>query len=964
LSRIVLTTPPIPPIFPIFEIKTTPLKSLRILLPLCLFFIVGQAQTPYWQQQVTYNITVSLNDSTNELDGWVQMVYQNNSPDTLRYIWFHLWPNGYKNDRTAYTDQSLEQGDTRFYFSAPAQRGYINRLDFRVNGAPTALRDHPRHQDIAQLLLAEPLPPGGSLRISTPFHVQLPERFSRTGYLGDAFCISDWYPQPAVYDAKGWRPMPYTDRGDLYAEWGDYTVAISLPKNYIVAATGLLETKSLADAPPSPSTAPTPKMPVKKSTAFLPGKPKPNPFPPSDRQQQTWVFKATHVPGFAWVADKRWVMKSDQVVLPSGRTIVLQAYTIKEQPAEAGAALTCLKSCFDKLPASLGDYPYPVYTVVETGQDKTGEKVFPGLVCMERINGSAPVSQQLSTTLTRQWFAQTRGGNLQQQPWLGNGLSRYYQHRYQPIPAQSIPHGLAKKWPGDWDRLLLATVTALRKDQPIATPADSLTHFNYPLITSTKAAQWLQQLADTLGQPVFDSAMTRFFQEWTGKHPYPDNLRAVLEKVSGKNLQSHFERLTQPGSPEPVVKRKLKLTGFFNLRETDRYQYISIAPAAGYNFYDKLMPGILVHNYSLPLPRLRFLAAPLYSPTSKNWGGIATLNYTLLQGHRGQQWEIGINGARFTADSFVDSTNTTNFQGIDKLVPTLRFTFAKPHAKSTLTRYLQWKTFFINETGLRFTRDTIRQIDIITYPRRSRYLNQLSFGMEERRALYPWDLLLVAEQGEGFVRTSLTGNYFFNYAKGGGLNLRFFAGKFFYTGDNTFIERFATERYHLNMTGPKGDEDYTYSNYFYGRNEFDRAPSQQIMIRDGAFKVRTDLLSSKVGKTDNWLTAINLTSTLPKAINPLSILPFDIPLQVFVDIGTYADAWEKDAPTSRVLYDAGLQLSLFRNTVTVYMPLLYSKVYKEYFQSVITEKRFVRNLSFSIDFQRFRSDKLTPQFFY
>ena len=193
------------------------------------------------------------------------------------------------------------------------------------------------------------------------------------------------------------------------------------------------------------------------------------------------------------------------------------------------------------------------------------------------------------------------------------------------------------------------------------------------------------------------------------------------------------------------------------------------------------------------------------------------------------------------------------------------------------------------------------------------------------------------------------------------MNVRLFAGKFFYLGDKTFIKQFETDRYHLNMTGPKGNEDYTYSNYFVGRNEFEKFSSQQIMIRDGGFKVRTDYLSNKIGRTDDWLVAANFTSTIPNVINPLAILPFKLPLKIFVDIGTYAEAWKKNAATGRFVYDAGLQLSLFKNTVNIYVPLLYSKEYKDYFKSTITEKRFLKNIAFSIDLQNISLKKLVPQ---
>ena len=128
----------------------------RILLLTILFYCqlqtancqpIGKAQ-PYWQQQVNYKIDVTLNDVDNTLDGFVKMDYYNNSPDTLRFIWIHLWPNAFKNDRTAFTDQTLENGSTAFYFSNADKRGYINRLDFKVNGEVAKTEDHPQHQEI------------------------------------------------------------------------------------------------------------------------------------------------------------------------------------------------------------------------------------------------------------------------------------------------------------------------------------------------------------------------------------------------------------------------------------------------------------------------------------------------------------------------------------------------------------------------------------------------------------------------------------------------------------------------------------------------------------------------------------------------------------------------------------------------------------------------------------------------
>src|ERR1700730_17922373 len=132
----------------------------------------------YWQQEINYTIDVSLIESESSLDGFMKLQYINHSPDTLSFIWFHLWPNAYKNDKTAYSDQLLENGRTDFYFSDPDQKGYINHLDFRINGTMAEILDHPEYIEIIKLILPQPLAPNDSMLITTPFHEKLPFAFS------------------------------------------------------------------------------------------------------------------------------------------------------------------------------------------------------------------------------------------------------------------------------------------------------------------------------------------------------------------------------------------------------------------------------------------------------------------------------------------------------------------------------------------------------------------------------------------------------------------------------------------------------------------------------------------------------------------------------------------------------------------------------------------------------------------
>ena len=122
--------------------------------------------------------------------------------------------------------------------AATRPRG-IDSLDFAVDGVSAEWSYHPQHIDIAKLSLPQPLAPGQSLQYETPFRVKLPSgKISRLGHIGESYQITQWYPKPAVYDRDGWHEMPYLNQGEFYSEYGSFDVEITLPKNYIVGATG------------------------------------------------------------------------------------------------------------------------------------------------------------------------------------------------------------------------------------------------------------------------------------------------------------------------------------------------------------------------------------------------------------------------------------------------------------------------------------------------------------------------------------------------------------------------------------------------------------------------------------------------------------------------------------------------------------------------------------------------------
>jgi hypothetical protein len=556
--------------------------------------------------------------------------------------------------------------------------------------------------------------------------------------------------------------------------------------------------------------------------------------------------------------------------------------------------------------------------------------------------------------LGHNWFYGVLASNERDHPWMDEGINSFYVHRYAAYDFGQIP---------TQERTFFETFEAEKLDQPIETPAAKFSATNYFLVVYYKTSEWLRWLEKDLGKENFDKAMQEYYRRWQFKHPQPGDFKKTIEESTGRNLDSAFSLLTKKGLL-PNQKRYGSLfttvvnPGYYKIFVNNNVKnLLTVGPIVGVNSYDNFMVGAFFTNVKLPPNKFKFFLGPLYSTGAKKINGIGKLDYTFFPGTSIRKIDLFLNGSDFSMNKFADS-NKNYFLNFRKIVPGIRFTFHENNPRSYLKHYIQWKTFFINEEGLRFSRDTVitgPDTSLVTRIRKAtekRSLNQLLFVVENSRALYPYRAELKFEQTTDFIKAAFTGNYFFNYPKHGGLDVRLFAGKFFYTGSKTTTKQFSTDRYHFNMTGPDGYEDYTYSDYFIGRNKFDHLPSQQIMIRDGAFKIRTDLLADKVGKSDDWLMAANFISSIPTGLN-------QFPLKVFFDLGTYAEAWKKDADGDRFLYEAGLQISVYKNMLNIYLPILYSKVYKDYFQSILEKKdRPWKTISFTIDISNFTWKKI------
>ncbi len=509
--------------------------------------ILGQAQIPYFQQEVHYRIDVALDDSLHQIQGRWEMDYVNHSPDTLSYILIHLWANAFQDRSSAFARQKLRQNSLEFHFAPDSRRGGYRDLAFAAAGKPLLWEPWEGHTDIIRLMLPEPLAPKRQIKLNTPFTLQIPASFSRLGHVGQSYQMTQWYPKPAVYDRAGWHPMPYLEWGEYYSEFGSFDVRLTLPENYVVGATGRLESPEEADflrqkAAATEAYLNDPDRSPHHDPAFTLGT-----FPPSSAAMKTIRYTADNVHDFAWFADKRFRVQKGQVVQPSGAVTDTWVMFTDEEEELWKDALGYVNRAVAFYSTLVGEYPYPHATAVQSALSAGGGMEYPMITVIGLSGNAQGLDEVITHEVGHNWFYGVLGFNERDHAWMDEGINSYYDHRYSRryYPGSSLDsyvpaflQGGSKLEAGEAAYLYLARQN---RDQSPATTSDGFDVINYFIQSYEKPAFVLRYLEQYLGREAFDAAMQAFYREWQFRHPAPADFRDFLIRKSGKNLDWLFE---------------------------------------------------------------------------------------------------------------------------------------------------------------------------------------------------------------------------------------------------------------------------------------------------------------------------------------------------------------------------------------------------------------------------------------
>ncbi|MFK8007920.1 MAG: M1 family metallopeptidase [Saprospiraceae bacterium] len=480
-----------------------------------------KSEQPYFQQEVNYDIQVTLDDKNHTLSGVEKIEYINNSPDDLNKIYFHLWANAYQSQQTAFAKQQIQNGNTAFFFAKKNELGGYKEVDFLVNEKKVNWSYDEENPDIALLQLNEKISSGERIEIRVPFVIKIPKYFSRLGHEKQAYYISQWYPKPAVYDRAGWHQMPYLDMGEFYAEFGRFDVEITLPKNYIVASTGELETET-EKAFLERRVRETNKFIAKKyprgSDRNIPIFEK-DTFPNSSDKMKTIRFTAENVHDFAWFADKRFFVQKNRVQLGQNNNVDTWAFfNLKEFHLWLNAT-QYLNQSVQFYSQKVGVYPYPHATAVSNPYASSGAMEYPMITLVDQMFLPEDLDIVIAHEVGHNWFYGILAFNERDFPWMDEGINSYYERLYKanfyPNSEESfLPAKLESE--GQLNLMELIKVSMQRENvhQPITTPVAEMTEMNYGLGVYDRTADILQNRITPL-------KMKSFFRKWKFKHPQP-----------------------------------------------------------------------------------------------------------------------------------------------------------------------------------------------------------------------------------------------------------------------------------------------------------------------------------------------------------------------------------------------------------------------------------------------------------
>jgi hypothetical protein len=508
----------------------------------------GAPGPDYWQQKADYDIKVQLDDAKQHITGLEVITYTNNSPDELTYLWVQLDQNLFSKDSDTYKTETGKLNDNLSFDALD----FVTREKFDGGYKITSVKEksgakltYTINKTMMRVNLPKPLKPKGTFAFSIDWNYNINDQKKlggRTGYEyfekdgNYLYEIAQWFPRMAVYDdVYGWQHKQFLGQGEFALPFGDYKVAITVPADHIVAATGecqnlnqLLTSAQLKRLDKARSSK-DPVVIVTQEEAIQAEKGK-------AKNTKTWIYVAKNVRDFAWASSRKFIWDAIQVNIAGKKVWAMSYYPKEGNPLWGQYSTRVVEHTLRVYSKHTIDYPYPVAISVHG-------PVFGMEYPMICFNGGRPeldgtYSEQIKHAMIsviihevgHNFFPMIVNSDERQWSWMDEGLNSFCQFLAEQEWQRDYPSRRGE--PYKIVPYMKSDPTAL---VPIMTNSEQIMQFGANAYG--KPATALNILRETvMGRQLFDYAFKEYAKRWAFKHPHPADFFRTMEDASGVDL--------------------------------------------------------------------------------------------------------------------------------------------------------------------------------------------------------------------------------------------------------------------------------------------------------------------------------------------------------------------------------------------------------------------------------------------
>ena len=481
--------------------------------------MTGEPGTKYWQNRSDYQIKASFDVEKRTISGMEIIHYSNNSPDTLKVLYFNLIQDIFKKG----VARDWDLGTVDLHDGVKIKSIIIDGV--QINLKSKSVKHKSSKMSVS---LPSSFVPKSQHKVEVNWEVVLPgTRTVRMGtYNKTNFMVAYWYPKVAVYDDLwAWAREPHTGNCEYYNEFGNFEVEIKVPKSYMLWSTGVLQnddevyqkavSKRIAQAKESNKVihiATT--QDIEKGNVLQSG------------DSLLWKFKAKDVPDFAFAMSKSYIWDATSVASAKGRVLINAVYkpTSSDFNTVADVAQKSIDFFINESPKI--DFPYPQITIF----NGAGGMEFPGMVNDGDSHSYTSTLFVTSHEIGHSYFPFNTGLNEQLYAWMDEGLITFF------------PRKVIAKYTDDTSYVVYADIIKSYNhyagsiwEIPLMIPSTN-TGFSYRYQAYSRSSVAFYTLSEYLGADTFDLALQEFSRRWQQKHPTPYDFFNTFNEIAGEDL--------------------------------------------------------------------------------------------------------------------------------------------------------------------------------------------------------------------------------------------------------------------------------------------------------------------------------------------------------------------------------------------------------------------------------------------